>query len=89
MQRMKQLFKDLDPRMISAYVEKCAELCWYMVFPIPPLFIDSGGRPNGIFDKNKYRFYQTSGTKYSFVVWPALYLYEDGNILAKGIAEAR
>lgn len=83
------MFKNPDPSSISAYVEKCAELCWYMVTPTPPLFMDSAGHPKDTFDKNKYRFYQTSGTKYNFVVWPSLYLYEDGNILAKGIAEAR
>ena len=79
--------KTPDPESIKPYVDKCAELCWYMFLPSHPLYLPPKETTGSIFDKNKYRFYQTTGTKYKFIVWPALYLHKDGSMLSKGIAE--
>jgi hypothetical protein len=41
------------------------------------------------FDKNIFKEYTKSGPTVDFVVWPALYLHENGPLVGKGVAEAR
>ena len=53
-----------------------------------PLCCDASGSRGDIFNKETYRYYQTSGTKLDYIVWPALQLHKDGPLLSKGVAEA-
>ena len=41
------------------------------------------------FDKNIFKEYQRSGPYVDYVVWPALYLHDDGPLVGKGVAEGK
>lgn len=56
-----------------------------MVINDPPLTFAPEDE-HGDFDKNMYNVYQTGGKKVRYVVWPAM-ISQDGNIVAKGVAE--
>ena len=70
------------------YINGCVGICWQMVMHSPPLCFDASGSKGGVFDKDTYRYYQTSGTKLNFIVWPAFQLHKAGPLLSKGVAEA-
>lgn len=66
---------------------KCLELCWFMNLQIPPMCVDFETKPGDAFRSNLYREYVTPGKTVAFVVWPALFLYDGGGVLCKGVAE--
>ena len=59
-----------------------------MVTRSPPMCFDAKRSKGSVFDSETYRYYQTSGTKLSLIVWPAFLLHKDGPLLSKGVAEA-
>lgn len=70
----------------SIYAEACAVLCFFMCVQSPAFFLDFN-TPKGKFDKETFTAYTKSGHEYAFPVWPPLYLYKDGPLLGKGIAQ--
>ncbi|XP_060602788.1 uncharacterized protein LOC132755870 [Ruditapes philippinarum] len=73
---------------LKPFIKKCIFLGWMMVVQSPPMCLttcEEGER----FDKNKFKEYTKSGPTVDFVVWPALYLHENGPLIGKGVAEAR
>lgn len=70
----------------SIYTEACAVLCFFMCVQSPAFFLDFN-TPKGKFDKETFTAYTKSGHEYAFPVWPPLYLYKDGPLLGKGIAQ--
>lgn len=77
----------LTPHDYRTYAEKCIGVCWSMVLQNPPLVIESSFDTVDSFDTKKYRFYQKSGKRYKYIVWPVLYLHKNGPILTQGVAE--
>ncbi|XP_056013045.1 uncharacterized protein LOC125682420 isoform X3 [Ostrea edulis] len=72
----------------SVFIDECIDVCWFMVIQNPPLaFYYHDGGEGQEFDKKRFQFYSQSGTKLKYVVWPALLLHKDGNLLRKGIAQ--
>lgn len=71
----------------TAYAERCVFVCWLMVVQDPEMYIDEQQREGDPFDKDKYKEYTQSGKTIAFNVWPALYLYKDGPLLIKGVAQ--
>lgn len=55
----------------------------------PPLYLDfpRGRKINTAFDTDHFRPYTKSGEYIEYVVWAPLFLYENGPLLAKGIAQ--
>jgi hypothetical protein len=39
------------------------------------------------FDRRVYKEYTQMGTKVKFLVWPALFLYEGGALISKGVLQ--
>ncbi|KAK3582902.1 hypothetical protein CHS0354_009708 [Potamilus streckersoni] len=74
-------------KLCEAYIQECVQLCWYMQVHTPPLCLDLNTVKGNAFDKNKYKEYTTKGKKIVFVVWPALFLHENGLLLSKGVAQ--
>ena len=61
-----------------------------MVVQDPPVFVDINiDRHDEKFDSNKLKAYTKSGIYIDYIVWPPLYLHEDGNLLFKGIAQCK
>ncbi|CAG2218330.1 unnamed protein product [Mytilus edulis] len=69
------------------YVENCVNLCYYVAVQDPPMIIDFV--PGHIFDKQSWKEYTRSGTEVEYVVWPALYLYKGGPMMAKGVVQPK
>lgn len=69
------------------FIERCLEVCWLMCVQDPPVVLNWHAADSDIFDKNMFRYYTKSGSKFDFVVWPAILLHKDGAILSKGIAQ--
>ncbi|XP_052280056.1 uncharacterized protein LOC127877832 [Dreissena polymorpha] len=75
-------------KKIEPYIKKCLDICWSMAIQDPPVHMDTDLNKKGHpFDNAAYRPYTQSGTSVDFIVWPALYLYKDGSLLQKGIAQ--
>ncbi|XP_060552374.1 optineurin-like [Ruditapes philippinarum] len=75
---------------VKPFMHKCVELCWLMAVQDPPLEFaqlkEQWG--NKRFDTSIYKPYTQTGAFVDFVVWPPLYLHKDGQLLAKGVAQA-
>jgi hypothetical protein len=73
---------------LKPFIKKCVFLGWMMVVQSPPMCLTTC-KEGGRFDKNTFKEFTKSGPTVDFVVLPALYLYENGPLIGKGVAEAR
>ncbi|XP_071125613.1 uncharacterized protein [Mytilus edulis] len=78
--------KSLKPSLkedLQPFIESCLEICWYSVIHHPPLqyVFEADEQPDD------FRKYTQGGTIVDFVVWPSMYLYANGPILNKGVAQ--
>ncbi|KAK3100161.1 hypothetical protein FSP39_015579 [Pinctada imbricata] len=73
----------------EVYIKECIELCWLMAVQDPPLHIEWEYQEGDKFDPAKMRSYTHSGDMIDYVVWPVLYLYENGPLLAKGVVQGK
>ncbi|KAL5012120.1 hypothetical protein ScPMuIL_010671 [Solemya velum] len=78
---------DAKMKACDAYIEKCVELCWYMLVQDPPMDLCWQYKHGDPFPSNSFRSYTASGDKVDYVVWPSLYLYENGSIISKGVCQ--
>ncbi|KAL3879708.1 hypothetical protein ACJMK2_031995 [Sinanodonta woodiana] len=69
----------------SEYIEACVRICWLMCIKDPPMYIFC--EKEDVFNKNHFMEYTEKGHKVSYVVWPALYLYKNGPLMRKGVAQ--
>ncbi|KAL3879275.1 hypothetical protein ACJMK2_031577 [Sinanodonta woodiana] len=76
-------------KLIQTYILECVQLCWLMHIQTPPLCLDLKTIKGQVVDKNSYMEYTKKGKKIAFVVWPALFLHEDGPVLRKGVAQCQ
>lgn len=76
-------------KLVLQYAKKCIKLCWAMQEHQPPLFLDfsRGRKLNSAFDTDHFRSYTKSGEYIGYVVLAPLFLYENGPLLAKGVAQ--
>ncbi|KAJ8297796.1 hypothetical protein KUTeg_024327 [Tegillarca granosa] len=71
------------------YIDKAIEYCWMMRVQDPPVHIEWDFPVGSDFDSNRFRSYTKGGNYVSFVVWPVLYLHENGPLLAKGVVQGK
>ncbi|XP_033743669.1 uncharacterized protein LOC117329699 [Pecten maximus] len=69
----------------SSYSRSCVELCWYMCLQDPPVVMMATITDKAT--KDHFRAYTRSGKFLGYIVWPALFLYEGGPLLYKGVAQ--
>lgn len=53
----------------------------------PPVSLSWSVPDDNSFNSDIYRAYTKRGSHVEYVVWPAMYLYEGGPILMKGVAQ--
>ena len=78
----------MDVKM-RKYTVRCIHFCWYAAIQDPPLYIqfEEDSCEATVFDGARYKDYTKRGQYVAFVVWPALYLFQNGALLAKGVAQ--
>lgn len=79
--------KENNSKAKYRFVERCSQLCWMMAIQDPPMFLDFGPNKDSVIDKNVFRLYTKSGEKVDFVVWPAVFLHQNGPIVQKGVLQ--
>lgn len=58
-----------------------------MVARDQPIYIKLSERRGSRFNRDLYRLFSRLGEKVDFIVWPAVFLHENGPLLEKGIAQ--
>lgn len=75
----------------EAYYETLIKFMWQTTLQNPPLFLDVSTKPGTAFPNEKYyKGYLkkvTENSKIDYVVWPTLYLHENGPVLSRGVAQ--
>ncbi|KAL3879246.1 hypothetical protein ACJMK2_031551 [Sinanodonta woodiana] len=80
-------YKDMLPG-IRPYINECVDICLLMNIQEPPLELRGLELLSGsTFDSTAFQSYIESGNKIKYIVWPAMYLYQNGPLLRKGIAQ--
>ncbi|XP_053394462.1 uncharacterized protein LOC128555630 isoform X2 [Mercenaria mercenaria] len=75
-------------KAVDLFATKALELTWWMCVQDPPIYLcPTPENENEEFDKSLYKAYTKSGITPDFFVWPALRLYKEGGILAKGVVQ--
>ncbi|KAK3594511.1 hypothetical protein CHS0354_030857 [Potamilus streckersoni] len=83
-------FPLLQMRETKLYMNECVDLCWMMNLHQKPMHLDISVQDRDgykSFDTEKFRPYTKTGQHVDFVVWPALYLFDGGSLLQKGVAQ--
>ncbi|KAK3594515.1 hypothetical protein CHS0354_030862 [Potamilus streckersoni] len=83
-------FSLLEMKQIQVYLKECIEICWMMNLQEKPMHLDINVQMkegHHYFDSDKFRSFTETGQHVAFVVWPALYLFEGGPLLKKGVAQ--
>jgi hypothetical protein len=78
-----------DTEAKQKYTVRCLELCWMMAIQDPPMMVDFGPAQDEDVDKNVFRLYTKQGDKVAFVVWPAVFLHENGPLVQKGVLQPK
>ncbi|WAQ97969.1 hypothetical protein MAR_022342 [Mya arenaria] len=71
---------------LDAYSKECIAVTWRMAIQDPPIYIDSRVKDE-VIHPNRYKVYRNSGEKIRYLVWPVLWLYKGGLVLARGVAQ--
>jgi hypothetical protein len=79
----------MGKRTTEKFMKKCVEVCWLMNSQDPPVTIDTTYSKGAEFDGDRFRSYTKSGKLIDYVVWPPVMLHKDGQLLCKGVAQAR
>ncbi|XP_071125616.1 DNA repair protein RAD50.S-like [Mytilus edulis] len=81
-EKFKSVKKDIKEDL-QTYVESCLEVCWYSSINEPPMHYGFDAEEQA----DDFREYTQGGKAVDFVVWPAMYLFINGPILYKGVAQ--
>ena len=79
-------FKDkLNSKPLARYMEQCAHITWQMAIQNTPMILSVAGTE---FDDAVHKLWwscdQSGSRKIDFFVWPALYDFQNGNLMVKG-----
>lgn len=76
----------LESAKLKSFLKECIQICWLMVGKDPPMYLkipEKGSK----FNKNFFMEYTKIGENVKFTVWPAIFLYENGPLLKKGVLQ--
>ncbi|KAL3879247.1 hypothetical protein ACJMK2_031552 [Sinanodonta woodiana] len=73
---------------IRPYMDECVEICLLMNIQEPPVELRGLELLSGAdFDLSVFKPYTKSRNKIEYIVWPAMYLHQNGPLLRKGVAQ--
>ena len=64
------------------YVEGCTKIMWHTQIQSPPIYLDFEAT-----NKDWFKKFTSPGQNIDYIVWPVVFLHENGPLLAKGIAQ--
>ncbi|XP_063448139.1 uncharacterized protein LOC134727687 [Mytilus trossulus] len=73
----------------DAFITECLQLCLYMCIHDPPVVLDFSCKSGDAFNNDKFTPFTKSGAVVDYVVWPVMYLSDNGAIMSKGIAQGK
>ncbi|KAL3879652.1 hypothetical protein ACJMK2_031939 [Sinanodonta woodiana] len=97
--QLKDRFEGNVHDTLDKYIQKCTRLCWLMGIRNPQMHLDFySSQINGTpeddankfllhFDTTKFVSYTNFGMYMDYIVWPALFLYKDGPLIKRGVAQ--
>lgn len=71
------------------FINKCCKLCLFMCVQDPPVVLNFECKNGDPFNKDKFSSFTISGDIVDYLVWPVMYLSENGIIMSKGIAQGK
>ncbi|CAC5361939.1 unnamed protein product [Mytilus coruscus] len=71
------------------FVTKCSMLCLLMVVQDPPVVLDFSCKHGDPFNKDLFSPFTSSGDVIDYLVWPVMFLSENGALMSKGIAQGK
>nr|XP_022304352.1 uncharacterized protein LOC111111582 isoform X6 [Crassostrea virginica] len=83
---------DKNPELVidhlwKKYVERSVKICRLMSIQSKPMLLDFGPEQNADLNPSIFTTYKATGSKVNFVVWPAMFMQENRELLSKGIVE--
>lgn len=90
--KLPSILKSIDVAacpLTKLYARQCASLSWKMRIRDPPLFVRFEFRCGSTFNADVLKRYTKTGGYLDFLVWPTLYLHDNGPVLAKGVAQPK
>ena len=87
----RELSVDKDKQeTLYIYIKKCVNICWSMCRAEIPVAISFPDVHDGMhLDTGTFKPYTRTGKFIDYIVWPALYLHENGPLLCKGVAQGK
>lgn len=73
----------------DAFITECLQLCFYMCTQDPPVVLDFSCKSGDAFNKDKFTPFTKSGSVVDYMVWPVMYLSDNGAIMSKGIVQGK
>ena len=71
----------------TKYVERSVKICRLMSIQSKPMLLDFGPEQNAHLNPAIFTTYKATGSKVNFVVWPAMFMQENRELLSRGIVE--
>ncbi|KAL3879565.1 hypothetical protein ACJMK2_031859 [Sinanodonta woodiana] len=96
--RLKEQIEDKVYVATDKYIQICTRVCWLMCIKDPQMHLHFGDSPgtypnHGVrqdihmFNATQFVSYTKTGMYVKYFVWPALFLYKNGPIMKKGVAQ--
>ena len=73
--------------VVQMYIKRCTEICWLMAVQDPPMALSTFEDEGNTFRRSKFREYTRTGALVDYAVWPAVLIQDDGDLMAKGVAQ--
>ncbi|VDI22499.1 Hypothetical predicted protein [Mytilus galloprovincialis] len=73
----------------TSFIEKGMECCWLMSVTEPPMFLKFKWNKGNKIDLDELEVERGKGKYVESILWPALYLYENGPLMNKGVVNAK
>ncbi|XP_078320637.1 uncharacterized protein LOC111111582 isoform X2 [Crassostrea virginica] len=91
-EEIKEAVFDKNPELArnhlwTKYVERAVKICRLMSIQTKPMLLDFGPEQNADLNPSIFTTYKATGSKVNFVVWPAMFMQENRELLSKGIVE--
>lgn len=72
---------------VTNYTKACLSICWLSAIQDPPIEFIYNVQVGNKIELDLFRHYERTGDIVEYLVWPAMLLYKNGPLLAKGVVQ--